>query len=291
MNKRFGWHSGSVDCYDITVSNDMTIEGDLTFGDASTDTLTVNGEATFNTDVNMVFESGENLAITQSAMGESDKPINISAAPTESDKGARQGAIYIGMTRETVMDGADGNPDCGLKMSLSNETASEDYARLRGIDLSVETKESGSGSYSLEGASFTVKDYSGTTVNDSGHMIAVTAHFNKNGTGTADVMGILIQDDSQSDTGTHIGLKITSANYDIAKDNAILIDSADGSWANGITFDGAITNALDFADDDGTNGATYSGSHYGSLGNVDGKIQIDINGNTLYIPAYDSIAA
>jgi len=48
VNSRFGWHSGALKCKNITVENNMTIEGDLTFGDASTDTLTVNGEARFN---------------------------------------------------------------------------------------------------------------------------------------------------------------------------------------------------------------------------------------------------
>jgi len=48
VNYRFGWHSGALKCKNITVENDMTIEGDLTFGDASTDTLTVNGAAAFN---------------------------------------------------------------------------------------------------------------------------------------------------------------------------------------------------------------------------------------------------
>jgi len=42
-NKRFGWHSGSLKCLNVTVANDMTIEGDMSFGEATTDTLTVNG--------------------------------------------------------------------------------------------------------------------------------------------------------------------------------------------------------------------------------------------------------
>lgn len=46
-NTRFGWHSGAVKCKDIEVLGDMSILGDLSFGDASTDTLTVNGAATF----------------------------------------------------------------------------------------------------------------------------------------------------------------------------------------------------------------------------------------------------
>jgi len=47
MNKRFGWHSGTLTCRNAIIKNDMTIEGDMSFGDASTDTLTVNGTAVF----------------------------------------------------------------------------------------------------------------------------------------------------------------------------------------------------------------------------------------------------
>lgn len=43
VNRRFGFHSGSLECYNITVANAMTINGNLSFGDASTDVLTVNG--------------------------------------------------------------------------------------------------------------------------------------------------------------------------------------------------------------------------------------------------------
>lgn len=48
MGNKFGWHSGSLTCKNITVQNDFTVQGNLTFGDASTDTLSVNGAATFS---------------------------------------------------------------------------------------------------------------------------------------------------------------------------------------------------------------------------------------------------
>ena len=50
-NRRFGWHSGSIECRDLTVSNDITISGDLVFGDASADSLTVNGASQFNSTI------------------------------------------------------------------------------------------------------------------------------------------------------------------------------------------------------------------------------------------------
>lgn len=49
-NRKFGFHSGVVNCRDIVVDNDFTVKGDLIFGDASTDTLTVNGALTLLAD-------------------------------------------------------------------------------------------------------------------------------------------------------------------------------------------------------------------------------------------------
>ena len=46
------------------MKKDLTIEGDFVFGDVAADTFTVNGIATFNTDVDMVFDDDENLTIT-----------------------------------------------------------------------------------------------------------------------------------------------------------------------------------------------------------------------------------
>jgi len=43
LNRRFGWHSGTLTCKNATIKNDLAIEGDLSFGDAITDTLTCNG--------------------------------------------------------------------------------------------------------------------------------------------------------------------------------------------------------------------------------------------------------
>ena len=46
--RKFGWHSGSLTCHDITVEDGLTVQGNLSFGDATTDTLTVAGLSTFN---------------------------------------------------------------------------------------------------------------------------------------------------------------------------------------------------------------------------------------------------
>jgi len=48
---KYGWRNNDLTAKDITIESDLSIEGDLSFGDASTDTITVNGSATFKADV------------------------------------------------------------------------------------------------------------------------------------------------------------------------------------------------------------------------------------------------
>lgn len=48
---RCGWHSGKFTCKDLIVKDTLDIRGNMTFGNASADTLTVTGTATFAEDV------------------------------------------------------------------------------------------------------------------------------------------------------------------------------------------------------------------------------------------------
>lgn len=47
---RCGWHSGKFTCRDILVKDTLEIRGNMTFGNASADTLTVTGTAAFAED-------------------------------------------------------------------------------------------------------------------------------------------------------------------------------------------------------------------------------------------------
>ena len=108
-NRRFGWHSGALTCKDITVNNDMTIEGDMTFGDASTDTLTVNGAATFESTVD--FDAATTYTPTV-AVDTSMYPIKISYN-------------YPGATMNSGVD-----MDCYGIRSTITQTTSNDNATL-----------------------------------------------------------------------------------------------------------------------------------------------------------------
>ena len=75
VNRRWGLKSGVLKCRDVEVRNDLSIEGDLNFGDATTDTLTINGLTTMGTfaspttiikDVPLIMVSG-NVATDQAS--------------------------------------------------------------------------------------------------------------------------------------------------------------------------------------------------------------------------------
>lgn len=44
---KYGWHANKLTAYDIILDNDLTITGDLSFGNAVTDTFTCTGDANF----------------------------------------------------------------------------------------------------------------------------------------------------------------------------------------------------------------------------------------------------
>jgi hypothetical protein len=124
-----------------------------------------------------------------------------------------------------------------------------------------------------------------------GDLIAGEFHSKGNGVTDGNVFAMKLYDESQSSTGTHAALYIDCTNDSaFARTSGIWINTpATSAWTNGITFDGNVTNALDFAETDGTNGATRD-TGYATTGNLDGKIRVDVGGNTLYIPLYDSIS-
>ena len=273
--RRFGWHSGTVHCKNIIVESNMTISGNLNFGDASADTLSVTGLMT----------------VTQTAMTENTMAVSVSGAVTDATHGARQGAIYIYMNRAVNLTSWDGNPDCALKIQCYNRGVSGANGGTRGIDVTARNRDSGTESW-INAIYATAENSANTIVS------AYVAQFimKNNGIVSTSHYGVVVQDTSQG-TGPAdtVLLKITTGTIAPAsgiRNMALQITSADSTgYTNGISLAGPVTNALDFASIDGTNGATYSAGHYTSIGACDGKIRVDVGGNTLYIPAYVSIAA
>lgn len=238
-------------------------------------------------------QSANELVLYAPTFGENDNILDIDVYPSSVSACSRQGAAVFTMRRDTAMTSWDGNADTCFRVYSYNYGANTTArCRIQGMELLARNR---TGSCSkVTGAYVTAENYVGAVgVVD---VIGMEVHPKNNAVASGDVIGLRIYDESQSATGTSYGLIVDcTGESSVTHEYCIYINTSTttngtGTWTNGLTFDGQITNALDFADTNGTNGATYSSGHYSSLGNVDGKIKVDIGGNTLYIPCYASIA-
>ena len=231
----------------------------------------------------------ETFSITHDAMTENLKPFSVGATVTDLTHGARQGAISIDLDREatSALSGWDGNPDCALKIQAKNRAVSGANGGTRGIDVNARCRDSGTESW--------INAIYATAENDgAGIANSSCAEFNTKSTAaiSGDQVGVRIHDQSTVPvTGDHYGLKFT-AQYNITREHAIHVGSTLGTWTNALTFDGNVTNVLDFIATDGTNGYTI-GTFTNNVvaANPDGFVQIDGNGTPYYVPAYATLPA
>jgi len=267
-NRRFGWHSGTLKCKDIVVQNDLEIQGDLAFGDATTDTLTVTGLMT----------------VTQAAMTENTKAVDIDAEITDATHGARQGALKVELGRSIVMTGSDGNPDTAVKIISSDYSdAGSGFARVRGMDLKAQNDgENANSSVFINAAYITAECATGMA--NSGNMSVAELNMKNNGTIGGTNVGLLIQDQSQgATTGDTFGIKIAASNYAITREHAISIGATGGTWTNILHVDDVNNTNLIMFDAVGGCLSADTGSPAGTTIN---KIKIDMNGTAGYIPVY-----
>jgi len=106
---KYGWKNNNLIAKDVTIESDLSIEGDMSFGDASADTLTVNGTAVFESTVD--FDNATTYTPTVVA-DTSMYPIRISYN-------------YPGATINTGVD-----MDCYGIRSTITQTTSNDKATL-----------------------------------------------------------------------------------------------------------------------------------------------------------------
>lgn len=246
----------------------------------------------FGTDENIALtHDGNKLVLDCDAMtsGDSSMALQIDAEATSTTAGIRQGALNIALDRAAAnaLSSWDGNPDCGLKIAVTNRGVNSSGGAIRGLDINARDRSSGTVTW-INGCYITAEhstDGGGVT-----NVIGGEFHSKNNGVATGDVITLKVYEESQSGTGTNYAIHIDCTNNSpFTREFCIYVNSgASSGWTNGLTFDGNVTNAFDFADTDGTNGCTRS-TDYATTGNLDGKIQVDVGGNTLYIPLYDSI--
>jgi len=232
-------------------------------------------------------ESADRLKL----VGIEDEVLDVDVTPHALTAGERQGAInvYVNRTADYAMTSWDGNPDCGLKMQVYNRAVNTtSRGAVRGLDILARNRDSGSLAW-INGGTVTAENSTGSGGVDS--LYGFEVHVKNNGVASGTVCALRVYDESQSATGTNYAISIDCTNNSpFTREYCIHINSgASSGWTNGITFDGNITNVLDFADTDGTNGATYNSGGTYTPGNLKGKIQIDIGGNTMYLAAYDGM--
>lgn len=286
---RYGLHNGNIKCKNLTMTGDLSVTGNFTFGNASTDALTVNGAATFNANTSFVMTSTNVVALTHSAMTENLKPLSVSAEVTDLTHGARQGGLFISVNRAATapLSSWDGNGDCGLKIQAYNRAANT-TARggVRGMDIVARSRDSGTLSW-LNAAYLTAELSDGTA--DSATV--AQAIMKNNGVISTAFYGLVVQDTSQGTSPADtVLLKLTTGSIapaSGARNKVIQITDADSTgFTNGISIGAShLTNVLDFSANDGSNGAK-DGAACATTSTSDGAVKIDVNGTPYYVPYY-----
>lgn len=214
--------------------------------------------------------------------GENYSLINFDATWTGIDE-SRQGIINIWGSREGGLTSWGGSPDMGIKITLRNyneNTLGEGH--LRGMEI-VSSNRGIMGN--VKSAYFSAESRSGT---ESTAITPLHLIYDQSGNVNTWHSGLYIQDNSQSNVGTNYGIFLTTTNYNQTREYGYFLDSNAGSWTNGMSFNGTITNVFDFEGTAGTSGAGYNASFTtpAAFAVPDGYIKVDIGGNTQYIYTY-----
>jgi len=286
---KYGVRNNSAKYKDITIENDLTIDGDMTFGDAAADTLTVTGISDFTGDMTVTLAGTENLNIVNATLGAGTKGLYVEMEAGSALAGCRQGAVQIELGRSTVMTATDGNPDVALKVTNSDwSDAGSGYARIRGMDLKAQNDgDTGNSTVFINAAYITAENATGMA--NSGAMTVAELNMKNNGTITGENIGLLIQDQSQgATTGDTYGIKITASNYAIVREHAISVESTGGSWTNILHLvDDNHTYFLDADVEGGCVGATRTSPN--QTATCDGSLVVIVGSKALLIPLYNAV--
>ncbi|MBE9551738.1 MAG: hypothetical protein IMF13_06780 [Proteobacteria bacterium] len=292
----------------VIISDDETIPANIhlvirkggSFSVASGKTLTISGtvdscgqeRGTIFTGLGTVAYSSVTafvgkILFEEAPVDGNQKFIEVSAYAINLTQGMRQAAIQVSTTRyaDYAMTATDGNFDMGMKITSTNRSASPGFSKVRALEITGNLRDAGSASEAVEGLQCCAKTRSGTTVVS---VCAARFLIDHGANGSGSIVGVQVQDVSQSGTGTMYGILLNTSSYNITREYGIFIDSGAGSWTNAMSFNGVITNVFDFENIDGTNGAGFDAGFTNPAAYVvpDGYIQVNVGGNTLYAYLY-----
>ncbi len=223
VNRNFGWHSGALKCKDITVLNDMAIEGSMSFGDASADTLTITGTATFSAATYFGTYASPTTFVT-------DVPLVMVSGDATADQAS--GVTRCAWFRAKVSDDQTANSILGI----------EAQCRVNGAALSANTL--GAGQFTGMWAYW---EQSGTTALNTGCLAsAVSCTVEGAATLTIDSGAIL--------AGVVIDSSVNGSATNSGTFNAIYIKKAASAldFASGIEMTDCISSEVFKFADDGT---------------------------------------
>ena len=224
-----------------------------------------------NIDLNIIPKGTGSIVMGKAAATENETVLEVGVAPTDLTHGVRQGALQVSLSRaaDYALTGWDGNPDCAVKIYAYNRANSGSNGGTRALDIVARNRDSGGESWI--NTIYATAEHS-TGANNIANSTVAELHMKNNAVITSDQIGLLVQDDSQGTTnGDVYGIKIHTANYNPGggRTAAIYVNSQNtGGWTSGLLLDGVITNAMMFADTDGTNGATLKAGTYSGSGNT-----------------------
>jgi len=231
-------------CGDLTLTNsliltnDLTVQGDFTFGNASTDSLTVHGQQSNTASRSDVTTGYEKYILLEGTLDS-----------TGSAGGVKTRGIDIDLERPTAVVANGDSRDQALKISIKNEVAGHAAGYfIRGIDCQAKQDVSGGTISAIYGANITAYNDTGTVL----EAYALRLGMKNDGTATNSFYGLYIQDESQgTNNGVHYGIYLTTANYNPGggRDAAMFIDSMNTTgWTNGIDFNGVMTSSIAISD-------------------------------------------
>jgi hypothetical protein len=275
---------------DVTVGDDLTVTGnDITFGNGETISNATNGIIALGGEVQINGVRISNVSGYEYFLNVTGDLTGSTASGTTPGTGSKTRVILVEAARDSANPVEVGDiEDVGMKIAMTNEADNSALGTgyvFRGLDVQAQNKGNVTNLY---GAQITSYNKTGTV----SQSMVLAANMKCDGTCSDKYYGINIQDQSQgSIPADTVGLFINTLAYAKTRAYAIKIDSAAGSWTNGLSLDGTVTNALDFADWDGTNGAKATGTDTYVITNAstsDAIIKIDIGGTSYWIPAYDA---
>jgi len=270
----------------LAVTGATTLNGNVTLGNAVSDTLTVWAPlvwaattTTYGIDLNAATLSTADIRLQygETIDNATDGTINatgkllvtgvrVSNASDASDlnehflevSGDITGIGGTGHSAKTFLLKVDGTrqagadtvyadfDDAGIKVSVTNKaTGNATGYKLRGMDVNAKSRDGGVAT-EVYGAYITGESRSGTTITN---LIGVQANVKNGANASGNIIGLYVQDQSASQTGTTYGLliegKADAGETPGIREYGISLQSTNGSWGYGLDMDSATISTAD----------------------------------------------